>query len=347
MRNFYNLLSIAGLSMLSLQANAKMNENTILAFQQQPLPAAVSNAYHAMSLTGFSHDVVANGAGQANSTTTATIDFSNEYYSADFVPTTPFNGASAAVVGGGLPANGQVSSAVTAGVSYQLADYNAANALLLRPLTTSEGTLQFAAPYTATSVYILWVATEAQANNVTITIHFEDGTSQIATNQIAYDWVGGSSAIALNNLGRVGAGITQWAQLNQFSEVGSCKLFEKKVDVLPANQAKPITGVSFNYASSGDYQSLAVFGISVLGEALGVRSQSRNLTTVYPNPSSGTYFVNSDKPITRITAINTIGQAIKTEKNRAISLSDFPRGMYMLQIQFEDGVTETRKVIRN
>lgn len=346
MKNLYNLLSIAIFAASTCDLNAKTVDNFNLNTQQPQLPNSVTAAYHSVTLTGYNHDVIANGNGQANTTTTATIDFSNEYYSSDFVPATPYNGASAAAMGGGLPSNGQVASAVTAGLTYQLADFGSPNALLLRPLTTASGTLNFASGYTANSVYILWVATEAQANNVGVTINFSDGTSQVASNQIAYDWVSGSSDIALIGLGRIGAGVTQWAQLNEFSEMGACKLFEKKIDISDANQSKTITSLSFSYAPSGDYQSLAVFAINVFGESLSVTSNARNFATIYPNPSSGRFFVQSDRPIQSLSAFNTMGQEIKMEKRADISLEDFPNGVYFLKIQSEDGKTETKKVIK-
>ncbi|MBD3580875.1 T9SS type A sorting domain-containing protein [Flavobacterium selenitireducens] len=347
MKKIYDYASILIIVTTTCGLNAKNIAEFDLCLQQQPLPGVVAAAYHSVSLTGFNHDVVANGSGQANATTTETIDYSNEYYSADFVPSTPYNGASAAAVGGGLPANGQVQSAVTSGLTYQLSDYNAPNALLLRPLTTASGMLNFASGYTANSVYILWVATEAQANNVGVTIHFADGTTQVSNNQIAYDWVGGNTGIALSGLGRIGAGVTQWAQLNEFSELGACKLFEKKIDILAENQSKTITGVSFNYAPSGDYQSLAVFAINVFGESLGVASFNRNSATVYPNPSSGKFNVATDRPIRTITVFDAIGREITSGKGAEISLGNVPNGIYYLKIESETGASQTIKVLKN
>ena len=347
MKNLYNLLLIGGICMCSSSVSARNHANFSFAFQQPNLPSSVAAAYHSVALTGFNHDVVANGAGQADATTTTTIDFSNEYYAADFVPTNAYNGASAAVMGGGLPTNGQVQSAVTSGLTYQLADYSASNALLLRPLTTGTGTLNFTSAYSANAVYILWVATESQANGVGITIHFNDGTTQVASNQIAYDWVGGSTGTALSGLGRIGSGATQWAELNEFSLVGQCKLFEKKIDISVANQTKAITGVSFSYAPSGEYQSLAVFAINVFGESLGLVTQTRKNAAIFPNPSNGQFYVHADESVRGISAYNSMGQQIKAGPSSEISLDDFSRGVYYLKVEFENGISEMHKVVKN
>ncbi|RZJ70143.1 T9SS type A sorting domain-containing protein [Flavobacterium sp.] len=347
MKNFYNFLFIFALSPFTNFVSAKNVADFAFENQQQELPSSVAVAYYPVTLTGFNHDVVANGPSQANASTTATIDFSNEFYSADFVPTTSYNGASAAAVGGGLPANGQIASAVTAGVTYQLADYATANSLLLRPIGLVAGTLNFTQQYTANSIYILWVATEAQANTVGITINFADGTNQVFLNQVAYDWVGGNTGVALSGLGRVGSGTTQWAQLNEFSELGACKLFEKKIDLSPANQAKAIAGITFVYSGFGDYQSLSVFAVNVFGEPyLGVGSNLRNQVAVYPNPSNDIFNVQSDFGVKNISVANTLGQTIKSSDSDAISLSGFPNGIYFLEITFENDTTEIRRIIK-
>lgn len=341
---FFLLLFLPCVGMAGL--SAVLNANISFEAQQQDLPQSVAASYYSVPLTGFNHDVIANGNGQANTTTSTTIDFSNEYFSVDFVPTTVYNSASAAVYGGGLPANGQITSAVTSGVTYQLASYSSSNALLIRPLTTSSGTLTFGAPYTASSLYILWVATEAQASTVGVTVNFADGTTQAATSQIAYDWVGGSTGVALGGLSRVGAGSTQWAQLNEFSQSGACKLFEKKIDILAANQGKTITGVSFSYAPTGNYQSLVVFAINVFGEQLAVPSVLRNVVSVAPNPSADVFRVKSDVAVTSISAMNSLGQEIARAVSSEISLAGVPTGTYFLKITFEGELSEIRRVVK-
>lgn len=347
MKNLYFFLLILAQTACLANVSHVFSENLAIDMQQQDLPQSLANAYYSVPLTGFNHDVIANGNGEANTTTSTTIDFSNDYFSADFVPTTPYAGVvSGAVYGGGLPASGQVSSAVTAGLTYQLADYSTSNALLIRPLTSATGTLSFATTYTANTVYILWVATESQANTVGVTIHFGDGTTQVASNQIAYDWVGGSTAIALSGLSRVGNGSTQWAGLNEFSESGACKLFEEKIDILPANQAKEITGISFSYAPAGNYQSLVVFAVNVFGEPLSVRENRRNAVSVYPNPSADIFRVSASQEVKTLSVMNSLGQEVKRIAGNEVSLSGMSQGIYFLKISFGDDTAEVRRLIK-
>ncbi|NMH29182.1 T9SS type A sorting domain-containing protein [Flavobacterium silvaticum] len=317
--------------------------------QQQPFSTQV-NAYYSVPLSGFNHDVIADGTGgEANTKTTTTIDFSNEYFSADFVPNTPYGSvASAAAYGGGLPVSGLVNSAVTSGLTYELAPYDSNNVLLLRPLTSNTGALNFQSTFKANEVYILWVATETQANNVGVTIYFGDGTSQVQNNQIAYDWVGGTTNVALGGLSRVGRGSTQWAQLNEFSQSGACKLFEKKIVILAANQAKEITGIGFSYTGSGNYQSLAVFAINVFGEpyVLGTEEQQLTKATIYPNPTSSQIRVNTSSGVKRLRAVNNLGQLTGESSSEILDVEQFRSGIYFLEIELTDGSKETMKFIK-
>ena len=78
-----------------------------------------------------------------------------------------------------------------------------------------------------------------------------------------------------------------------------------------------------------------------------VNEQTRNAVTIYPNPTSGKITVVSDG-LQQISVVNSLGQTLRqmnVEGNEiAIDLSDFGRGIYMLMIQTEIGVT-TKKVI--
>lgn len=347
MKNFYKIsLLLLPVCVFAAPINGSPKNSSLEKNEKTVPPSLLVNDYHPVVLTGFNKDVVANGAGEANTTTDSTIDFSNVLYSADFVPTTPYGGiATAASYGGGLPADGVVTSYTTSGVTYNLADYSAANVLLLRPLTTNTGTLTFGTTYTATSLYILWVGTEGQSN-AGVTINFSDGTTQAATNQAAYDWVSGTSNIGLNSLARVGNGSTMWAANNQFSESGSVKLFEKHLTILAANQSKEITGVTFNYTGTGDYQSLAVFAITVFGEELGVNQNALAQFSVYPNPTTGVVKVNSSAAVKQLEVFNELGQSVAKNMATEISIADFNPGIYYLKITLEGDVVKTQKIVK-
>ena len=79
--------------------------------------------------------------------------------------------------------------------------------------------------------------------------------------------------------------------------------------------------------------------------------KTRNIG-VYPNPTTGMTMVETDEVIKYITIIGSIGQAMcnaKTEIGNSqtmIDLTDYPAGVYYLKLEFEDGSTATKRVMK-
>lgn len=313
-----------------------------------PPTTILVNEYHPVSLSGFNRDVIAEGTGgDADEKTDSTIDFSNVLYSTDFVPATAYGSyESAEDYGGGLPATAIINSLANDDVSFYLAHYDGANALLLRPLISNTGTLTFQTTYAASSVYILWTGTEGQAS-AKVTVNFTDGTTQVSNNQVAYDWVSGSSGIAIDDLARVGNGSTMWAENNQFSESGAVKLFQKEIAIQTANQEKEISGVTFDFTGTGDYHSLAVFAITVFGADLGTNENAMAALSVYPNPTNGNVHVDSAADVKELNVVNQLGQVVASKKASAdISISGLDSGIYFLNVTVEGNITKTQRIVK-
>lgn len=80
---------------------------------------------------------------------------------------------------------------------------------------------------------------------------------------------------------------------------------------------------------------------------LGISEYGANAVTVYPNPTKGIVFLNSQKPIAKITVYSTLGQRIHTAfENGGIDLSSLPAGIYCLQIEDETGNSQTHKIVK-
>ena len=75
---------------------------------------------------------------------------------------------------------------------------------------------------------------------------------------------------------------------------------------------------------------------------------------VYPNPASGTIYINSNTAISKnvfVNVINDLGQIVKTIKyeslqNGRIDIGKFPAGVYTINIRTESG-EENKIVILN
>jgi hypothetical protein len=218
------------------------------------LPAR-SQTYTPVALTGYNHDVIAEGTGAVPGLTTYDVDGSNgtgyTFMSANYVnPSNAANGAA-----NKLPNNGLITSIATGttGLTFQLAGY-AANNVLRVPATgntgggtgtgADAGTISFATPAPASTVYVLATGGGgAITNGVTVTITFSDNTTQVFTGQTISDWFSPSGAtVAYQGFGRVAR--TAASAIDNASAT-TPNLYQLAFNILPANVTKPIASITF------------------------------------------------------------------------------------------------------
>lgn len=147
-----------------------------------------------LALNGFSQDVVAEGGPSPLATTTMEIDglaSSNKVlYAAAF--------ASFASISAGLPDNGTLISGTD---TYQLAAYNANNALFVKRNETFE--LTVGAPAAYSKIRLLAFSTEG-ASTINVGLGFTDGTfTPYVSNYTLADWFNSSTNIVVQGVGRV------------------------------------------------------------------------------------------------------------------------------------------------
>src|SRR5688572_11694862 len=157
--------------------------------------------YSTVPVTGFTDDVVANIPGPANASANNDMDGGNAPVRYCFV-TQNYQNPSGDRPTTFLPATGFFNSAATAGLSFQLADYNSVNTLRIKGIGT--GTLSFATPRAAQVVYLLGGAGNSQHGNTNfnVKINFTDGTTQVV-NSFFTDWFGMLDVVALQGVSRV------------------------------------------------------------------------------------------------------------------------------------------------
>lgn len=81
-------------------------------------------------------------------------------------------------------------------------------------------------------------------------------------------------------------------------------------------------------------------------ETLSVNNPDILAFSVYPNPSSDIVTIAAKSEIKSISLYNTLGQLIKTQKNPEMTLSSLNTGVYLIEVTFANGQTETRKIIK-
>jgi|GEM_PF-522836 len=203
--------------------------------------------------SGFNADVIANGVGTAVATTTDDVDGVNFCFVANGwqlnSTSTPFTT--------GLPATGLINSALTAGLTFQLASYSANNDLRLA--TNTSATLTFQTPAAAQNLYILAV-TGSGSSVMTVQVNFTDGSNQAATTINVADWYGGTS-VALTGFKRLDMN-TNLANSSTFP--AGPNLYQYTVPIAAANQSKLISSILVTRISgSGADATLNVFAVSI------------------------------------------------------------------------------------
>lgn len=212
---------------------------------------------HLTVTSGFSADVIANGAGNASASTSIAIDAANyDLMANDFVPP---SGTAPAYA---LPATGLIESAVTDELTFQLGSLSSNNSLRIATQNTS-GTLVFSNTVSATKLYVLATSGSGQTTN-TFTVNFTDDTSQTFTSTVVPDWFFSNAApVAISSFGRV----NRVTNVMENPTGGDPRLYQIAINIAPENQVKMIESIQFTKTSSAE-GILNVFAVTaeLLGE---------------------------------------------------------------------------------
>ncbi len=242
--------------------------------------SAETSYYQAIPVTGFNIDMIVNGSNASGSVDCGFDDQSATFYSLDYYGSN------------GLPTSGTITSSSTYynGATYQLADYNAANALFLfgsnaynfqvyynntylrsYPYLSpsfsganTDGTLTFTTP--GSYEKLLFLASSANGDSTfTATVNFSDGTSMQRTFTV-YDWCSSATYAgnhaAKTNLNRVFpyGRIYETNPGSAFIDSPNAKLYDCYID-LSSYKDKLVTSVSFHMVSTNN-QRTGIFAVS-------------------------------------------------------------------------------------
>ena len=201
--------------------------------------------------SGFTADVIANGVGAANTTTTSDVDGVNFAFVARNYQFT----STSTPITFGIPVNGVINSVVAAtpGLSYQLASLDANNSLRLAA-TNDSGTLTLATPSAALKLYLL-ATSGSGTSTVSATVNFSDGSTQVFTGIALSDWYG-ATGFAIQGIGRVNLAD------NTTDSAGGTnpRLYQKELVLDAANQSKIIQSITI--AKTGGTGIPNIFAIS-------------------------------------------------------------------------------------
>ena len=247
----------------------------VLAVLASPL-AAQAQRYQALTVSGYTADVVANGTNLPVSSTIS-ADFDGAGYN---LMERGFSNNAGGVATQGLPPGGIINSALTAGLPFQLASYSASNSLRL-PGGGASGTLTLAQPRAVNTLYVLGATGSGNAT-MDVTVRYTDGTTDFFGGNFVPDWFGGGN-FAILGLGRTnpGGGID-----NNSSDP---RLYQTTLTISAAGRAKRIASVDFTNAGGGvlnvmglSAESTSDLVISTAGQSVPVGNYT-NITVTGPS----------------------------------------------------------------
>lgn len=216
-----------------------------------------------VEVTGFTEDIVANGVGTMDSSTTDIADDDSFcLVSEDWKlnSTDP-------PISVGLPEDGIIVSTSVTGLTYQIptaaAPYDSNNSLRIDESgSTNAGTLELVNPASYTTFYLL-VFSGSGESDVDVTINFGDATSETFSNNLVPDWFLTGLPVEIQGFGR--GDITND---NVESPLNNPKLFRLELDISVANQAKSVESITVT--RNNPSIDIAVFNlIAVSGVKIG------------------------------------------------------------------------------
>ena len=74
----------------------------------------------------------------------------------------------------------------------------------------------------------------------------------------------------------------------------------------------------------------------------GVEEIENTSTTIYPNPATNVINVSTNEPVQLVEIYSINGALVKTVKTKTVDVSDLVKGMYIITVQTESGITQSK-----
>lgn len=281
----------------------------------------LSQTFTPVPVTGFNHDVIAESGTSSLTTTTIPLDgvtVSNKVmYSVAFRTANGFSG-------GGIPDNGTIVNGTS---TYQLAAYNANNALLLQ--RTQTGDLTLTTPAKFAFLRVLCFTTEG-SSLVNVKLTFSDASvTNALTNYVLSDWFNGTANLVLSGFGRC-TRATPASGADAFPN--NPRMYYIDVPISCADKQKLLTKINFtNVTTAGTnapYPNSVFFAVS--GSAnTSVATAAITNATCAANGSATLTLTGFVTPVT--VTWNT------TPVQNGLTATNLPAGNYIAAVREENG----------
>lgn len=79
---------------------------------------------------------------------------------------------------------------------------------------------------------------------------------------------------------------------------------------------------------------------------LGIADIKETSYSIYPNPTSDLLYIESSKLLKNTRLINSLGQVVLESKEKEINMAELATGVYILKIEFSNGVQTTERIVK-
>lgn len=270
----------------------------------------LAQTYTPVTVTGYNIDAIAESSPASVSTSTAIDGSDYVLYSAAY--------GTALSTNKGLPNSGTVVSGTR---TYQMNPYSGNNMLYVTAGLKDSLTLSTPASYAALS--LMGLSTEGNGN-MTVTVRFTDGSTQVFTGLVMPDWFNNSNFI-LNGIDRTGR--TTNTPSNQSSNP---RIYAVDMVLSCANRAKSVSKVIIQ--NTGTNARICVLGVS----AVALPSYTINTTDACFGISNGKATIVSTGGVPAFTYTWTTSPVQNT-----VTATNLPPGTYTATINDGPGCTNT------
>lgn len=208
-------------------------------------------SYMALTVNGFNDDVIANGVGSLNTSTTNDVDGVNFCYLSQGTQITSGSTPTAY----GLPTNG-VLPVNNSDLFFNLAPYDSNNSLRIQDNGAAGlSTVTFTELESFETLYLA-VTSGSGASSVTVTVNFTDASSQVFSSVNIPDWFNS------NALPTIISGIGRGNRSDNGLEnpTNNPRIYQLDLAIDAANQSKIVSGITVEKNSGGVFNLFAVSG---------------------------------------------------------------------------------------
>jgi hypothetical protein len=98
--------------------------------------------------------------------------------------------------------------------------------------------------------------------------------------------------------------------------------------------------------NNSGYDNIVVSAVAP--EIMAVSNVTKSSVNIYPNPVKDVINITSDKNVSSVTIYDLSGKSVKTSKAAAsVNIQNLEKGTYVVKINFADGTSESKKIIKD